>query len=219
MPLRTLAPVALLLAALAAGCATPPPVRQVATLDPSLPTGRIEGERFTGGRIPLEISAAGTGWQLATEFPRFLLDQGYEEEGLRQSQVFLSNPVTLSSLQVSLSPAGAYDTFTQAGMEWLAELGAGGMEEELDAEFGKGGYTLTHGKSSAYRLAGVPYAARNFSVYEARGKRVENGWIYGFAEPFQVFVLYQLNDPDQGRDRQALEAILQTFRYTGPPAP
>ncbi len=203
----------------AVAACTVAPVRRVATLDPSAPVGHVEGERFTGVRIPVTLSGAGTGWEVSTRYPPFLLEQGYEREGLEQSQVFVFNAATRSSLQVGLSPAGPYDTFSQEKIEWLTRLMGGSMADELDAEFGRGGYTLTLGETTPARLQGVPFAARSFARYEARGRTTENGWIYAFAEPFQIFLLYQLEDPDGGGDREALERILATFRYLGPPAP
>ncbi|GAB4260585.1 MAG: hypothetical protein Kow0092_09510 [Deferrisomatales bacterium] len=201
--------------ALAAACA-PPPVRQVAVLDPSQPLGRVEGKRFVGTQVPVTVSAEGTPWLLSTSYPRFLLDQGYEEAGLRQSQIFAWNPATRSSLQISLSPAGPYDRFSQSSIEWLTSIAVGGMEAELDEAYGKGRYTVTHGTAQAFHLEGVPYAARNHSVYRSGQEARENGWIYAFAEPFQIFILYQLQDPEDEADRAALETILSSFRYRPP---
>ena len=206
----------LALAALAA-CA-PPPLRTPVKLDPSAPIGRIEGKKFTGIRIPLEISAV-DGWEVSTTYPKFLLEQGYDKEGLEQSQVFLSNPKTQSSMQISFSPAGPNATFSQEGMEWLVSIMTGGMQSELESEYGKGNFKASHGKTQPYKLQGVQYAARNATAYEAKGEKRENGWIYGFSEPFQIFVLYQLTDPDNEEDRKAVESILSTFRYTGAPSP
>ncbi len=197
----------------------PKAVRRVAVLDDSVPVGTVEADRFVGKRVPFSISTAGTGWRIATEAPGWLVEQGYEEEGLSQSQVFLFDPATRSSIQISLSPADAYSTFSQEGMEWLAGFVGGTMPGELDAEFGPGKYTLRQEPAAPARLEGVPYAARAAAAYDAGDVRRENGWIYGFAEPFQIFILYQLNDR---KDRGDVEAILATFRYEGgggPPRP
>ncbi len=190
----------------------PKAVRRAAVLDSSVPVGTVEGDRFVGRRVPFSISTAGTGWKVATEAPAWLVEQGYEEEGLAQSQVFLFDPATRSSIQISLSPADAYSTFSQEGMEWLAGFVGGTMPGELDTEFGPGKYTLRQEPVTPARLEGVPYAARAAAAYEAGDVRRENGWIYGFAEPFQIFILYQLNDR---KDRGDVEAILATFRYEG----
>lgn len=209
---------ALLLFALAAtACAQRPPVREVARLDPSLPVGRIEGNRFTGIRIPLALSTDDTGWEITTTYPSFMLEQGYEKQGLEESQVFAFNPKTRSNLQISFSPAGPHEVFTQKKIEWLTSVVAGSMASELDAEFGPGKYTATYGKVAPYHLAGVPYAAGDFARYQSGDVKRENGWIYAFAEPFQIFILYQLEDPDLPGDRQDLEKILSSFRYLGPP--
>jgi len=206
----------LLVAALqVTACATRRPVRQPVTLDMSAPVGRIEGKQFTGVRYPFDISAEGTSWQIDTHYPKFLLEQGYEEEGLLQSQVFVFDPGTRSSLQVSLSPAGVYDTFSQKKMEFLVSIATGSMEPELEAEFGKGNFTMTNGQTHPAHLEGVPYAAGNETRYQAKGVSRENGWIYGFAEPFQIFVLYQLENPEDEAQRAALDRVLSSFRYRG----
>ncbi len=212
---RALGLSALLLLAVGLGACRPEPVRQPVTLDAAAPVGRVEGQRFTGIRYPFDLSAEGTAWRVDTHYPKFLLEQGYEEEGLLQSQVFAFNPATRSSLQVSLSPAGPYDTFSQKGMEFLVSLATGSMEQELEGEYGKDQFAATHGETQPAQLAGVPYAARNDTRYQAEGKSRENGWIYGFAEPFQIFVLYQLEDPDNAADRAAVDRIISSFRYRG----
>jgi hypothetical protein len=191
-------------------------VRKVARLNPNVPIGRIEDGKFTGQRIPIEISTADTGWEISTEYPKFMLEQGYEKEGLAESQVFVYNPKTRSSIQIELAPAGAHEMFSQEKMERLADLMAPSMEEELDKEYGRGNYRVVHGKAAPYRLQGVPYAAKNFSHYEAKGGSRENGWIYGFAEPFQIFILYQIENPGQNQDLEAVTKILSTFRYIAP---
>lgn len=193
------------------------PVRQVASLDPSVPAGRIEGTTFVGIRLPMTISTAGTDWEISTTYPEFLLDQGYEKEGLEQSDLFVYNPRTRSNLQISFSPADAYTRYSQRSMEFLSDLGGASMKSELDGEFGSGNYTMTLGETRAYPLDGVPFAARNEVQYESGSVKRENGWIYAFAEPFQIFLLYQLNDLGGNNDSQDLEKILSSFRYTGPP--
>jgi len=194
------------------------PVRKVARLDPNVPVGRIEGGKFTGQRIPIEVSSADTGWEVSTEYPKFMLEQGYEEGGLSQTQVFLFNPKTRSSIQIELSPAGAHETFSQKRMEALTDMmGRGYMEGELDEEYGKGNYRVVHGNVTPYKLQGVPYAAKNFSRYEAKGDNRENGWIYAFAEPYQIFILYLIENPGQNQDAEAITKILSNFRYIAPP--
>jgi hypothetical protein len=181
----------------------------------TVPVGRVEGKQFTGIRYPFDISADGTAWEVATQYPKFLLEQGYEEPGLLESQVFAFNPATRSSLQVSLSPAGLHETFSQKKIEFLVSLATGSMGQELETEYGKDKFAMTHGETSPVQLDGVPYAARNYTRYKAGDVTRENGWIYGFAEPFQIFILYQLENPDDAADRAALEKILASFRYRG----
>lgn len=194
------------------------PVREKVEVDTSVPVGRIEGKDFTGIRYPFTISAEGTDWVIKTSYPRFLLDQGYEKEGLDASHLFVFNPETRSSLQISFEPADQYSTFSQNGIEWLTDMGASGMESELDKEFGRGKYTVTYGKTKPYTLQGVPYAAHNSTSARSGDVSREYGWVFAFAEPFQMFFLYQVNDPDRNpSDREDLEKILSSFRYAGMP--
>lgn len=190
------------------------PIREPVKLDPGVPIGRIEAGRFTGVRIPVTLSTEGTDWEISTSYPKFMLEQGYEEEGLKQSDVFAFNPRTKASLQVSLSPAGRYATFSQEAMELLVSMAKGGIEDELDDEFGSGNYSVTHTPVLPIALKGVPYAARSYSIAESGSLMRINGWIYGFVEPFQIFLLYQIVDSGSvSLDRQAVEKIVSTFEY------
>jgi hypothetical protein len=48
-----------------------------------------------------------------------------------------------------------------------------------------------------------------------KGEEREQGWIYAFAEPFQIFILYLITDKDRVRDQEALEQALSSFEYLG----
>jgi hypothetical protein len=39
----------------------------------------------------------------------------------------------------------------------------------------------------------------------------EQGWIYGFSEPYQIFILYMIVGKPGSNDRQDLKTILDSF--------
>jgi len=118
------------------GCAVP--VREAVRVDMTAPVGTIEGKQFTGIRYPFKVTAP-PGWKISTEFPKFMIDLGYEKEGLEESEVFLFNPETRSNLQIDFSAAGLYETIDQKDREQWATAMAGAMKDELQQEYGKDG--------------------------------------------------------------------------------
>lgn len=197
-----------LLFVLSAGCAGVP-VREAVKVDLSVPVGKIEGNKFTGIRFPFEV-AAPPGWQVATEYPKFMLDLGYEKEGLQESQVFIFNPATQSNLQIDFTPAGRYSTFDQKTIEWLATAATGSFKEELQKDYGKN-IQVAISPTEPYSLKGVPFAAKKLAHYTIKGVKREQGWIYAFSEPYQIFILYMVLGKEEGDDRQGIEAILNSF--------
>jgi hypothetical protein len=43
--------------------------------------------------------------------------------------------------------------------------------------------------------------------------RREQGWIYGFTEPYQIFILYMILEKEGANDRQELNKILESFEF------
>jgi hypothetical protein len=41
----------------------------------------------------------------------------------------------------------------------------------------------------------------------------EQGWIFAFGEPYQIFILYMIIEKEGGNDREAIKAILDSFEY------
>ncbi len=191
------------------GCA--PVVREAVKLDMKVPVGKIEGNQFTGIRYPFKV-AAPPGWKVTTEYPKFMLDLGFETGGLEDSQVFVFNPETQSNVQIDLSAAGRHVTFNQNKIEWLTRAAGGSFTEELEKELGKG-TKHTIAPTKPYSLKGVPYAAKTFATYNRRGVNVEQGWVYAFAEPFQIFIISMVLDKGGKDDRPAIQAILDSFEY------
>jgi hypothetical protein len=180
----------------------------------SIPAGKIEGNTFTGIRYPFRISAP-SGWTMSMEFPTFLKEWGYEPPGpgeKEQTELYLFNPKTQSSVQIDVTPADPYTVFTQEGLEKLVGLGAASLKGELKEEYGQE-IPLEIGPTEALALKGVPFAAKKHVTYVAKGIKREQGWIYAFSEPYQIFILYQLLDRNGMSDRQALETILRSFEF------
>ena len=61
------------------------------------------------------------------------------------------------------------------------------------------------------------HAAKKYAAYTAKGSRREQGWIYAFAEPFQIFILYMVMDRTNEAENQAMQAIIDSFEYVMPP--
>jgi hypothetical protein len=200
----------LLLLVFSVGCAGIP-VREAVQEDMKAPVGKIEGNQFTGIRYPFNV-AAPPGWKVSTEYPKFMIDLGYEKDGLQESEVFLYNPDTRSNLQIDFVGAGRYSTFDQQKIETLTNAMTGEMQDELKKDLGKELKTAV-GPTERPSLKGVPYAAKKYVTYTARGIQREQGWIYGFAEPYQIFILYMILDKEGKKDREALKAILDSFEY------
>lgn len=197
-----------LLLVISAGCAGVP-VREAVKVDLSLPVGKIEGNQFTGLRYPFKV-AAPPNWQVAPEYPKFMLDLGYEKEGLEESQVFILNPTTQSNLQIDFTPAGRYSTFDQPLIEALTTAATGSFKEELQHDYGKD-IQVEIGPTEPYSLKGVPFAAKKYAIYTLKGVKREQGWVYAFTEPYQIFILYMVIEKEGVDDRQAIKAILDSF--------
>ena len=88
------------------------------------------------------------------------------------------------------------------------------MLSELEKERGKGVANIFVGPTEAFPLKGVQYAAKKFVTYTVNGAKREQGWIYGFTEPYQVFILYMIlegDGVDGAKDRQDMKHILNSF--------
>ncbi len=196
---------------LTVGCAIP--VREAFEVDQSKPIGSIQGDSFIGQRFPFKIKIPPR-WQGSTQYPDFLVEQGYGVEGLKETPFFLFNPLTKSSMQVDLSPAGRTARFSQEIIERLTRSAAGGLVAELRQEYGKD-LPIQLSKTTPIQLKGVPYAARMSAEFTVKAQRQEQGWIYGFAEPFQIFILYLITDENRAVNKVALEQALSSFEYLG----
>ena len=197
---------------LLAGCMGPP-VREPVKLDLSVPVGKIEDNQFVGIRYPFKVSAP-PNWRLTMEAPDFMESLGYDREGLKESQVFVFNPITQSNLQIDFTPAGRYSKFSQESIEWITTAATGSFKEELEKDYGKE-VNVQYSQTAPYSLKGVPYAAKKYATYTLKGVKREQGWIYAFAEPYQIFILYMIleneGSAEGAKDRESLKKTLDSF--------
>jgi hypothetical protein len=193
-----------------AGCAGIP-VREEVKVDLKAPVGKIEGNQFTGIRYPFKVSAP-SGWQVSTKFPEFMLKLGFDKEGLEESQAFVFNPDTQSNVQFDFTPTDRYSKWDQEKITWLTHAAGGSFKSEFEKDYGKK-VPFEISSTEAYSLKGVPFAAKRYTTYTARGVKREHGWIYAFAEPYQIFIIYVIVEKEGADDRPALKAILDSFEY------
>jgi len=194
------------------GCATTPPVREALKEDLKVPVGKIEGNQFTGIRYPFNISVP-SHWKMSVEFPDFLKGLGYDKPSpmdKEQTELYVYNPETKSSIQFDFTPAGRYSTFNQQKIEWLTTAATGSFKEELQQEHGKS-IQVEIGPTTPYSLRGVQFAAKKYAIYTIKGVKREQGWIYGFTEPYQIFILYMILEKEGANDRQDMKKILDSF--------
>jgi len=195
-----------------AGCATVPPVREALQEDLKVPAGKIEGNQFFGIRYSFNMSVP-SHWKITTEFPDFLKELGYDKPSpmdKEQTELYVYNPETKSSIQFDVTPAGQYSVFNQKGIERLTTLATGSFKQELQEEYGKE-IQVEIGPTEPISLKGVQFAAKKFATYTIKGVKREQGWIYGFTEPYQIFILYMILERAGANDRQDLKKILDSF--------
>jgi hypothetical protein len=197
-----------------AGCAGIP-VRPALQENISVPAGKIEGNKFTGIRYTFNVSVP-PGWKLSTEFPDFLEQLGYDKPfstDKEQTELYAYNPETKSNINFDFTPAGRYATFDQKKIERLTNMATESLKVELDKEHGKGVVKPDVYPAEPISLKGVQCAAKKYATYTVRGVKQEQGWIYGFTEPYQIFILYTIFDKGGAgeNDRQAIKKILDSF--------
>ncbi len=194
------------------GCAGIP-VRPALQEDISALPGKIEGNQFTGIRYPFKVSVP-PHWKMTIEFPDFLEELGYDRPfstDKEQTELYAYNPATKSNINFDFTPAGRYATFNQEKIAWLTSAATESMNAELDKEHGKGVVKAEVGPTEPMSLKGVQFAAKKYTIYTAKGLKREQGWIYGFTEPYQLFIIYTIFEPGGDKDRQDMKTILDSF--------
>jgi len=199
----------LLIVIFLAGCAGIP-ARKEAKVDLTLPVGKFEANQLIGIRYPFTISTP-PNWKITTEFPPFMEEMGFDIDGLRESEVFVYNPSTQSNLQIDFVAAGRYSRFNQEMMDWLVGTAAtSSFKEEFEKDYGKAAqFDLS--PTTPYSLKGVQYAAKKYATYAIKGVKREHGWVYGFSEPYQIFIIYIAFEKEGSNDRKDIEQILNSF--------
>jgi hypothetical protein len=177
-----------------------------------IPPGRIEGNQFIGIRYPFRVSVPPP-WKMSTEFPAFLKELGYDEPGPYDKEVtelYIFNPSTQSNIQIDFTPASPGARFSQKSIEAITTMATGSLEEELEKDYGKE-VKIEIGPTTPFSLKGIQFAAKKYATYTVKGPKREQGWIYGFTEPYQIFILYMIFEKEGTNDRQDLKKILDSF--------
>jgi len=207
----------ILLVFLIAGCAGAP-VRQALIEEIHVPSGKIEGNQFTGIRYPFNVSVP-PNWRMTTEFPDFLKDLGYDKPSptdKEQTELYVYNPETKSNIQFDFTPAGRYSVFSQESIERLTTMATGSFNEEFEKDYGKE-VKVEISPTVPFSLKGVPFAAKRYATYTLKGVRKEQGWIYGFSEPYQIFILYIILEKEGANDHEDMKKILDSFEVLSKP--
>lgn len=192
-----------------AGCAGIP-VREEVKEDRSLPVGKIEGTTFEGIRFPFKVSLPSPHWRFSMEIPDFMEELGFKRPGLEESELFLFNPATQSNIQIDLTPAGRRARFNQRVIEGITATAYNGLVEELRMDHGRD-FRIEGGPPVPYRLKGVPYAAHQFVKYRVGETQTIHGWVYGFTEPYQIFIIYIVLEKEGFEDLKDIIKILDSF--------
>jgi len=182
--------------------------------DLNVAPGKIEGNQFTGIRYPFKVEAP-QNWKMATEFPDFLKEMGYDRPGPYDKEVtelYIFNPATQSSIQIDFTPASPRAKFSQEKMEAITTAATGNFKEELEKDYGKD-IRAEIGPTTPFSLKGVQFAAKKYASYTLQGMRREQGWIYGFTEPYQLFILYTILEKEGLNERQEVNKILESFIF------
>jgi hypothetical protein len=196
------------------GCAGIP-VRPAMKEDIAAPAGKVEGNHFTGIRYTFNVTVP-PNWKLTTEFPDFLEELGYDKPfstDKEQTELYAYNPETKSNVNFDFTPAGRYARFNQKNIEILTNSATQSMVAELEKEFGKNMVKPEFSPTEPISLKGVQYAAKKYAIYTVRGQKREQGWIYGFTEPYQIFIIYSLFERPGIDDRQDLKKIIDSFEF------
>ena len=179
-----------------------------------IPSGKIEGDQFTGIRYPFRVSVSPP-WKMTTEFPPFLKQLGYDEPGPYDQEVtelYIFNPSTESNIQIDFTPASPRAEFSQEKIEAMTTLGAGSLEGELEKDYGKE-VKPEISPTTPFSLKGIQFAAKKYATYTLQGVKREQGWIYGFTDHSQMFILYMILGKEEASDRQDVEKILGSFEF------
>jgi hypothetical protein len=182
--------------------------------DLNVPPGKIEGNQFTGVRYPFKVEVP-QNWKMATEFPDFLKEMGYEKPGPSDKEVtelYIFNPSTRSSIQIDFTPASRRARFSQESIEGLTTMATGSLEGELEKDYGKE-LKVEIGPTTPFYLKGIELAAKKYATYTLKGVKREQGWIYGFTDHYQMFILYMILEKEGANDHEDMKKIFDSFEF------
>ena len=63
-----------------------------------------------------------------------------------------------------------------------------------------------------YSLKGVQYAAHRSASYKLGGGKAVHGWVYGFREPYQIFIIYMAFEKEGFDDLRDIMRIFASFQ-------
>jgi len=189
------------------------PVREEVRVDLSLPVGKTEGNTFEGIRFPFKVSLPSPQWKFSVEIPDFMEGLGFKKPGLEESELFLINPVTKSNIQIDLTPAGRRARFNQRVIRGITATAYNGLVEELKMDHGRD-FPIEGSPPTPYSLKGVQYAAHQYVSYRVGGTKTIHGWVYGFTEPYQLFIIYIVLEKEGFDDLKDIKKILDSFEVT-----
>ena len=95
-------------------------------------------------------------------------------------------------------------------MEWLVTAATDSLKSEIEKDYGKD-VKIEVGPTEPIYFKGVQFAAKKYAIYTAKGVRREQGWIYAFTEPYQIFILYVILKKEGINDREDMKKILDSF--------
>ena len=191
------------------GC-TGIPVRDEVRVDLSLPVGKVEGNTFEGIRYPFKVSLPSSQWKFSLEIPDFMEGLGFQKPGLEESELFLINPTTKSNVQFDLTPAGRTARFNQKVIQIITGTAYRGLVEELKMDHGRD-FPIEATPTTPYSLKGVQYAAHRSVSYKVGETKTIHGWVYGFTEPYQIFIIYMVLEKEGFDDLREIMKILDSF--------
>jgi hypothetical protein len=180
----------------------------------NVPPGKIEGNRFMGIRYPFKAEIP-QNWKMTTEFPDFLKELGYEKPGPYDKEVtelYIFNPSTESNIQIDFTPASPRARFSQESIEALTTMATGSLEGELEKDYGKE-VKVEIGPTTPFALRGIQFAAKKYATYTLKGVKREQGWIYGFTDHDQMFILYMILEKEGANDREDMKKIFDSFEF------
>jgi hypothetical protein len=181
--------------------------------DRSLPVGKIEGSVFEGIRFPFKVSLPSPQWKFSVEIPDFMEGLGFKKPGLEESELFIINPATQSNIQIDLTPAGRRARFNQRVIRGITATAYNGLVEELKMDHGRD-FPIEGSPPTPYSLKGVQYAAHQYVSYRVGGTKTIHGWVYGFTEPYQLFIIYIVLEKEGFDDLKDIQKILDSFEVT-----